>query len=121
MANLQLIKVLARQKNISLDSLAKELELTPQALSLIIRGNSTKIATLERIAQILDVSPAVFFGGQPNGSAATDNSIAVNGNKNKVNSQVDKSLALLSKKDEHIDRLLTQIDQLHNIIEKLAK
>lgn len=61
MANLQKIKEIARQKNISLDVLAKEIGVTPQALSKMMRNNSTKIDTIERIAEILKVSVTTFF------------------------------------------------------------
>lgn len=108
MANLQLIKALAMEKNISMDALAKELGITPQALSKLMRLNSTKIDTLERIAEKLKVSPCVFFGDSM--ASASDGSISVNGNENNVN-QVDKFMALLEKKDEQIDRLLTLLEK----------
>ena len=63
MANLQLIKQLLRDKNISIRDFAKELDITEQALQLLIRKNSTKIETLELIAQKLNVSISVFFEG----------------------------------------------------------
>lgn len=61
MANLQLIKEFADKKNITLAQIANELGITPQALSKIMRNNSTKIETLERIADILKVSVTLFF------------------------------------------------------------
>ncbi len=113
MANLQLIKVLARRKDISIKELADDLGITQQAMSLMMRTGSTKIDTLERIAEKLGVSPSVFFEDTPP-AIATDHSIAVSGNKNKVNqAQEDKYLALLAKKDEQIDRLLALLEQLN--------
>ena len=61
MANLQLIKDIAEQKNIPLSTIASELGITPQALSKLMRNNSTKIDTLEKIARILKVSVCCFF------------------------------------------------------------
>ena len=61
MANLQLIKELADQKNISLSAIASELGITPQALSKIIRNNSTKIETLEKIAEGLGKKLEIRF------------------------------------------------------------
>ena len=61
MANLQLIKDIAEQKNIPLATIASELGITPQALSKLMRNNSTKIDTLEKIAKILKVSVCCFF------------------------------------------------------------
>lgn len=61
MANLLKIKELANEKNIAIKDLAAGAGLTPQALSRLMRLGSTNTETLERIAQILCVSPAVFF------------------------------------------------------------
>lgn len=124
MANLQKIKTLAREKNISLDTLANNLGITAQALSKAIRLNSTKIETLERIAEQLGVSPCEFFTDATSATGqvvATEGSIAVSGKQIKlIDQQARQFLANLSKKDEHIDRLLGQIDRLHTIIEHLT-
>jgi transcriptional regulator with XRE-family HTH domain len=61
MANLQKIKEIADEKNISLSALAGELGITPQALFKLMRNNSTKIETLEKIATILKVPIVSFF------------------------------------------------------------
>lgn len=61
MANLLIIKDLLKQKKISIRDFATELGMTEQALQLLIRKNSTKIETLELIAQKLNVSVATFF------------------------------------------------------------
>lgn len=61
MANLQKIKQLLRDKDISIRDFAKDLGITEQALQLLIRKNSTKIETLELIAQKLNVSISIFF------------------------------------------------------------
>lgn len=65
MANLQKIKQLLREKNISIRDFAKDIGITEQALQLLIRKNSTKIETLELIAQKLNVSITIFFEDVP--------------------------------------------------------
>ena len=113
MANLHLIKVLARKKNLTLKEVAEQLGITQQALSLLIRTGTTRIDTLERIAELLDVSPAIFFeDGHAQSAVAQEHSIAVGGSNNKVNGQADGYIELLKKKDEQIDRLLTIIEKL---------
>lgn len=62
MVDLGKIAVLAKERNISLTELANRVGISYQALNKIIRTNSTKIETLISIANILDVSPSVFFG-----------------------------------------------------------
>ena len=73
MVNLQIIKDIAEQKNIPLATIASELGITPQALSKLMRNNSTKIDTLEKIAQILKVSATVFFDDSANGEMLKSN------------------------------------------------
>lgn len=86
MANLQIIKDLAARKNVTLDSLAKAVEISPQALSKLMRENSTKIETLEKIASVLGVSPAIFFETKSieGGSRLSEGSVLGSGNSNRV-------------------------------------
>lgn len=109
MANLRIIKDLAEKKNIPLARLAEETGITSQALSKLMRINSTKIDTLEKIAQILKVSITVFFEEdqvvEMSGLAGSED------NETEVVSGLD-CLALLKKKDEQIDRLLSIIEKM---------
>lgn len=61
MANLLKITELLNKKNIPIGEFAKSIGISYQGLNKIIRENSTKIETLELIAQKLDVSISVFF------------------------------------------------------------
>lgn len=61
MANLQKIKSILKEKGLTIRYLAGELGISEQGLQKLIRENSTKIETLEAIANILEVSISVFF------------------------------------------------------------
>jgi transcriptional regulator with XRE-family HTH domain len=61
MLNLQKVKDLAKEKNISLNVVAEKLEMSPQALSRMLKENSTKVSTLEQFASIFGVSVSYFF------------------------------------------------------------
>lgn len=61
MANLQAIKDLAEQKNISIRELADKVGLKENQIHVMCRTNSTKIDTLEKIAKALGVSVSYFF------------------------------------------------------------
>lgn len=61
MANLLVIKQLLKERNITIRDFSKELGITEQGLQKLIRENSTKVETLELIAQKLNVSISIFF------------------------------------------------------------
>lgn len=62
MIDLSKIEILAKEKNISLKSLAEKAGITYQALNKLMRNNSTKVETLISISNALGVSPSYFFG-----------------------------------------------------------
>lgn len=61
MANLQRIKNLAEERNISIRELAERVGLKENQIHVMCRTNSTKIDTLEKIAAELHVSILEFF------------------------------------------------------------
>ena len=65
MANLNLIKALAESKNIPITQLAQAVGVSEQQIHLMVRKNSTKIETLEKIARVLNVSVSVFLTKTP--------------------------------------------------------
>jgi transcriptional regulator with XRE-family HTH domain len=70
--NTQKIRDLCHEKNLSLADLARQLGMTPNGLQSILREKSTNTSTLERIAEILKVSPSIFFTDEPIGSSQSD-------------------------------------------------
>lgn len=63
MANLKLIKELAQIKGMTIDQLAAKANVTTQAIHLMGRSGKTKMETFEKIAEILEVPPYVFYDG----------------------------------------------------------
>lgn len=61
MINLQKIKELCLNKNVTVKQAALDLGMTEQAMHKIIKTNSTKIETLISIAQYFNVAPSYFF------------------------------------------------------------
>ncbi|MBL7105683.1 MAG: helix-turn-helix transcriptional regulator [Bacteroidales bacterium] len=61
MANLSIIRNICKVRNISLTELSTKIEMTPHALQRMFKTNSTKVDTLEKIADVLEVSPDIFF------------------------------------------------------------
>ena len=61
MADLSIIKPLLKERKIKIKEFCDELGLTEQGFAKLIRANSTKIETLELIAQKLNVPVSTFF------------------------------------------------------------
>lgn len=61
MANLSIIRDLCGGKNLSLRELARRINVTDNGIQRIIKLNSTKIETLEKIAEVLEVPVTYFF------------------------------------------------------------
>jgi transcriptional regulator with XRE-family HTH domain len=62
MANLSIIRDISKSKNIPFNELSTRVGITPHGLQRIIKSNSTKVETLEKIADALQVDITVFFG-----------------------------------------------------------
>lgn len=61
MANYSKIKLLAKKKGVTLHEVAKAVGITPVGISRIIRENTIRPATLEKICEYFDVSQSYFF------------------------------------------------------------
>lgn len=119
MANLQKIKTLvASVPGMSMESLATQLGITPQALSKLIRLNSTKIETLEAIARILNVPVTVFFDDASPVNIVSGSGINVDAGSGNRWSQVSvggetaRFLSLLEEKDRQMNRLISVIEKM---------
>ncbi|MBD5363895.1 MAG: helix-turn-helix transcriptional regulator [Bacteroides sp.] len=127
MANLQKIKVLAKNRGTTINDLAKQLGMTPQAIHLMVRENSTKTDTLERIARMFEVPISIFFdetmdggkiqnAGTENTQSSRDNNTGINMAEHdeliKLREEVKYLKKILSDKDERIADLKERIEEL---------
>lgn len=112
MKGIELKKIL-RDNGISISQLARVLDISQQNLNSALSADDVKSGTIEKVA-FASCKPVSFFYGESPGSvsASGDNSTAVAGNNNRVNTE--RFVNLLAKKDEQIDRLLSIIESLSN-------
>lgn len=61
MAQLQNIKLIAQARQISIEQLAEQVGIKSQAIHLMVRTGSTRVETLEKIAEVLNVPCKIFF------------------------------------------------------------
>lgn len=89
---------------------------SPQRLHSALAAADVKSGLIEDIARVLKKHVWEFYQDtpiEPIEAVALESSIAVAGNSNHVSNISEKFIALLSKKDEQIDRLLQIIEQLN--------
>lgn len=111
MANLLKIRTIARDRGITLISLAKAVGISEQGLQLILRKNVTSTDTLELIASHLNVPVSTFFDDHcPTAQASGDGAMAIAGNNNVT---IPKEvLVMLQNKDQQLqekDKLIAEL------------
>lgn len=123
MAKLFLIKTLAEKKNISMVELANKVGISEQQIHLLVRKNSTKIETLEKIANVLQVPVAIFFEDRTRGNVVSGdyNQLNIDGAHDNINGiggeillieRVKSLERLVAEKDERIKELKERIEEL---------
>lgn len=100
------LKEILREEGINLAELAKKLGFdNDQRLHSALKAEDVKSGLLESIARATNKSVGFFYRDY-NNAIASDNSVAVSGTGNSVNSISERFIALLEKKDEQMDRLI---------------
>lgn len=129
MPNLHKIKDIAEMQGISIRALAEAIGVKENQIHVMVRTNSTKIETLEKIANILRVPIAVFFNEHVdekmqtqigNGQQMGGNGVQQQGGVHQEEHdelirlrEENKYLKqLLADKDERIAELKERIDEL---------
>ncbi|MEI7597263.1 MAG: helix-turn-helix transcriptional regulator [Bacteroidota bacterium] len=135
----ELIKSLCKEKGLSLTSLADQIGISNQGMHSLLKNNSTTIATLEKICNILGVTPNYFFEDDKDsansihlnsgsgiaqysaGDIRGNNKIVsdngqyrkeINENIEIFNNRIDGLKELVKAKDEIIDMLKEQVEGL---------
>lgn len=129
MPNLQKIKDIAEMQGMSIRALAEAIGVKENQIHVMVRTNSTKIETLEKIANILHVPIAVFFnehvdermqtqignGQQMGGNGVQQQGCAKQEEHDgliRLREENKYLKQLLADKDERIDELKERIDEL---------
>jgi len=118
--NLSKIKDIAEERRVSMAQVAEAAGITPTGLSHLIRVNSTRVDTLEKIADFLGVAITDFFNDTPTHSPVYGNTANV-GSKFRgslnvgADSNVSRALDILEGqlkvKDEQIRGLITALNK----------
>lgn len=95
----------------NLTTISRKLEISTQALNSLFRAADVRTGTIEKMCDKLGLNAADFFA-DGDMIKAENHSIAFKGNDNDINTNDEKFLALLAKKDEQMDRLITIIENM---------
>ncbi len=107
----QKIKEMLKSEGIAISEVARMLGYDgDQRLHSALKSEDVKSGLIEEIARVTNKSVCFFYEEDGN-TVASDHSIAVSGDSNQINAISEKFIALLEKKDEQIDRLLTIIEK----------
>lgn len=129
MPNLHKIKELADAQGLSIRDLADSIGVKENQIHVMVRKNSTKIDTLEKIANVLHVPVAVFFSEQldnksqtliGNGQLMGGGGVQQQSSENtkehdeliRLREEVKLLKAMLAEKDERIADLKERIEEL---------
>lgn len=105
------LKEILKEEGINLSDLAKKLGFdNDQRLHSALKADDVRSGLIEAIAKATNKSVGYFY--KDNNTIASDNSVAVSGTGNSVNSISERFISLLEKKDEQMDKLLVVIDKL---------
>lgn len=124
MANLQIIKAIAKEQKVTIRELAKSIGITEAGLQKLIRENSTKVDTLELISKRLNVPISVFFDESPK-EKLSPKELMEFGNESFAGiltrlfeAKTIAPYSLIEEKDKEIEKLNREIGRLE---ERLSK
>lgn len=130
MAQLQHIKSIAQARQISIEQLAEQVGIKSQAIHLMVRTGSTRIETLEKIAEVLKVPCKIFF--DDDFKIEDFQRLVINGHHNPFslygsaniyeaakNETIADNEAILKAKDDLIASLQQQVSDLRSDKEEL--
>lgn len=96
MANLKLIRELCKRRSITIRELANRINKKPETISAMMNVGSTSTATLEDIADVLQVHPGYFFTDYEESNVAD------------LQKEIDHLRQLLAEKERTIEILLSK-------------
>lgn len=106
------LKDIAKNKNILIKDLAKEIGITRQGLQKVMDNETIELKLVKKICEVLNISPAKFFDSGAFGLILNNGVNQVVGNGNKM---------IIENKDREIEMLKQQIADKEEIIKLLKE
>lgn len=107
----QKIKEILREEGLTISEVAHALGYeNDQRLHSALKSDDVKSGLIEEIAKVTNKNVCRFYDRHST-AIATENSLAVSGDANHINTISEKFICLLEKKDEQMDKLIAIIDK----------
>ena len=104
------LKNILKEDGVNLADLAKKLGYdNDQRLHSALKADDVKSGLIESIAKATNKTVGYYY--KDNNTIASDNSVAISGTGNSVNSISERFISLLEKKDEQMDRIISLYEQ----------
>lgn len=110
--NFNKIKILAKEKKITLSDIASKIGMTQEGFSRSLSDENLKVTSLEKIAEILKVDVREFFG--ENNIEKAINQVQIGGNGN-------SQYIAIGECEKEVERLKIEIATLHQVIKNLSR
>lgn len=122
MRDLQIIKEIAWQRNVSIKNLAEMVGLSENGLHRLIRDNNTKMDTIEKIAKSLD-APLEYFYDSESVRGSKDGKIELDFNKdlliNQMKDHIDTLAGIIVNTEDKVAEKAEEIKELTSQLENL--
>lgn len=110
-----------KKNGYTVSAVAEKLGISNQNLFSLLGKDDVKTSTLERIAEATGLPVSLFYGDTHIHAQIGDNSSAVNGNNNQVNTATGDFMRELAAQRKLTEKSQEQIDRLLGVIEKLSE
>lgn len=115
------VKEILKKNGYTVSAVAEKLGISNQNLFSLLGKDDVKTSTLERIAEATGLPVSLFYGDTHIHAQIGDNSSAVNGNNNQVNTATGDFMRELAAQRKLTEKSQEQIDRLLGVIEKLSE
>lgn len=112
------LKSKVKTLDISQAQLARLMEVTPQTLASVFMAKDVRSGTIERIAEVLNISPTFFYSSTPTGTAIASGTQAVAAVNSRVSTSAElyKEVELLKQKVEDQKQIIYEKERLISLL-----
>jgi|WetSurMetagenome_2_1015567.scaffolds.fasta_scaffold760348_2 hypothetical protein len=113
------VKLLLEREGKKMKDLCSYVGITDAGMRKIFKRDSCEMNDLKKISLFFNVNVSFFFDEESRIPKIDNNSIAISGNENHINSETTKFLEIIENQNKQINKYQDQIDKLLDIIKNI--